>query len=158
MSGHLSSEDISRWILGERGAAGERHIRECAECAAEIARLEGGLAGFRGAVRRLAAERWGTVPARISQPRQTGLQTWCLRGAAVATLLLAALVPIYRGAHQRRSAAIAQADAQLLEEVDAGVSRSVPRTMEPLLKLIAEDTSSYTDTKKESDNETQQKQ
>ena len=83
-----------------------------------------------------------------------------MRLAAVAALLLlAVLVPVYRGTHPAHlGAAIAQADAQLLEEVDAGVSRAVPEPMEPLLTLMAWDSGNAADTTgKESDESTQQK-
>jgi hypothetical protein len=54
--------------------------------------------------------------------------------------LVLAAVPIYRNAQDRqRQAEIARADALLLEQVDAEVSRAVPRPMEPLVKLVSWD-------------------
>jgi hypothetical protein len=62
---------------------------------------------------------------------------WALVAAA---LLVLAAVPIYRNAQDRqRQAEIARADALLLEQVDAEVSRAVPRPMEPLVKLVSWD-------------------
>ena len=57
--GHLSSEDICRWIAGERAAGEESHVRECSLCAAEVARLEGALQRFGGAVREWSAAQPG---------------------------------------------------------------------------------------------------
>ena len=65
---------------------------------------------------------------------------WAL---AAAALLVLAVVPIYRNAQDRqRQAEIARADTLLLEQVDAEVSRAVPRPMEPLVKLVSWDFSS----------------
>lgn len=55
--------------------------------------------------------------------------------AAAAVVLVLAAIPPYRHAQeQQRAAAQAQADAMLLERVNDGLSRSVPRAMAPLLK------------------------
>ena len=63
-----------------------------------------------------------------------------MRWVLVAAALLVLAVPIYRNAQDRqRQAEIARADALLLEQVDAEVSRAVPRPMEPLVKLVSWD-------------------
>jgi len=65
---------------------------------------------------------------------------WALVAAA---LLLLSAIPIYRNVQDRqRQAERARADALLLEQVDAEVSRAVPRPMEPLAKLVSWDFSS----------------
>ena len=78
---------------------------------------------------------------------------WALVAAA---LLVLAAIPIYRNAQDRqRQAEIARADALLLEQVDAEVSRAVPRPMEPLVKLVYWDFSS-TDERDENRRDTTQ--
>jgi hypothetical protein len=53
--------------------------------------------------------------------------------AAVVVLLLGA-IPVYKNAQERqREAEQEKADALLLEQVNAGLSRSVPRAMAPLM-------------------------
>ena len=146
MSQHLSARQISLWMIGERTPQQEQHVRECPECGAELGRLEASLALFRGSVRH-----WSDGQVRVPRPlapirRSRGYPArplpvrWAL---VAATLLVLAAVPIYRNAQDRqRQAEMARADALLLEQVDAEVSRAVPRPMEPLVKLVSWDFSS----------------
>ena len=55
---------------------------------------------------------------------------------AVVMVLLAA-IPIYRSRERQRPADTSLEDAVLLEQIDAGVSRSVPAPMEPLTGLVS---------------------
>jgi hypothetical protein len=43
---HLCSEEITAWVAGERTAAVERHLEECAQCAGEVAGAQGAIALF----------------------------------------------------------------------------------------------------------------
>lgn len=57
---------------------------------------------------------------------------------AVAALVVLAVIPAWKSARDRRIAAeAARADAILMEQVDAQVSRTVPVTLEPLVSLVA---------------------
>ena len=146
MSQHLSSREVSQWIIGERTPQQEQHVRQCSECGAELARLEAALALFRGSVRHWSGRQSQAEPPAIASilPTGRGSSVWPMRGALVAAaLLVLAAVPIYRNARDRqRQAEIARADALLMEQVDAEVSRAVPRPMEPLVKLVSWDFSS----------------
>jgi hypothetical protein len=53
MKGHLSSEQISRWIVGERTNEEERHATVCPQCRAELDHLENALSLFRD-----SGQRW----------------------------------------------------------------------------------------------------
>jgi len=143
MSQHLSSRQISQWMIGERTPQQEQHVRECSRCGAELARLEASLALFRGSVRHWSGLQNHIEPPAISSisPTRRGFSIRPMRWALVAAaLLLLAAVPIYRNAQdRRRQAEIARADALLLEQVDVEVSRAVPRPMEPLVKLVSWD-------------------
>ena len=143
MSQHLSSRQVSQWMIGERTPQQEQHVRQCPECGAELARMEAALGLFRGSVRH-----WSDRQVRVFRPltptrgsRGYPARPLPVRWAlAAATLLLLAAVPIYRNVQVRqRQAEIARADALLLEQVDAEVSRAVPRPMEPLAKLVSWD-------------------
>jgi hypothetical protein len=57
MSQHLSDEQISNWMIGERTADGEAHVRACAACRGEIARVEETFALFRESLPPLAYAR-----------------------------------------------------------------------------------------------------
>jgi periplasmic protein TonB len=60
MNQHLSTEQISNYLLGEATFEETAHARGCAACRAELARLESSLLFFRGAVRR-----WSGAVARM---------------------------------------------------------------------------------------------
>ena len=145
MSQHLSSQEISQWMIGERTPQQEQHVRQCSQCGAELARMEAALALFRGSVRHWSDGQSRAVPPAIGSisPARRGSRIQPMRWALVtAALLVLAAVPIYRNAQEtQRQAEIARADALLLEQVDAEVSRAVPRPMEPLVKLVSWDLS-----------------
>ena len=141
MSGGMSEEKISRWLAGELAPWDERHMAECPECRAELARMETALSGFRGAVkewtaRQAGAERPGSLRfERARRAQAVRRANWAL--AAAATVLMLA-VPAWKDARDKRLAAeAAQADALLLERVNLQVSRPVPTSLEPLLKMFA---------------------
>ena len=146
MSQHLSSREVSQWMIGERTPQQEQHVRQCSECGAELARMEaalGAVSRFGAALERRAKPREPPAMGSIL-PARRGPRIHPMRWVLVAAaLLVLAAVPIYRNAQERqRQAEIARADTLLLEQVDAEVSRAVPRPMEPLAKLVSWDFSS----------------
>jgi hypothetical protein len=141
MSGHLSSEQISRWMIGERTDREQEHARQCPECAAQVANLGSAIALFRDSARD-CGEMYGYpkfgLPARTQSVRAGFMGRPSRWASVVAALLLLAAIPIYTNSRDRRRAAeMARADALLLEQVDAGISRAVPAPMEPLVKLVS---------------------
>ena len=78
--------------------------------------------------------------ARVEKDRllaDLGPMRWAL---AVAALLIAVAIPFYRSAmNEQHQQELAKADAALLEQIDAEVSRAVPPPMEPLIELVAWD-------------------
>ena len=79
MSRHLSSEQISRWVMGEHGAFEEEHVRDCPECRAEVARLESVLAQFRSSAMVVAQSAPPAVRrclAMSRDPRCSSLASW----------------------------------------------------------------------------------
>ncbi|MBZ5594253.1 MAG: hypothetical protein LAP39_18585 [Acidobacteriia bacterium] len=150
MNGHFSSQQISRWMIGERTAQEQEHARQCPDCTAQVASLESAIALFRDSVG-VSGEMYG----RPELPLHTGVQR-ARRGIAArpsrwapvaAALLLLAAIPIYTNSRdRRRQAELARADAALLEQVDAGISRAVPAPMEPLVKLVSWNTNGTTKT------------
>src|SRR5208283_5891399 len=99
-----------------------------------------------GSVRHWSGRQSRSEPTDISNilSARRGPRIQPMRWALVAAaLLVLAAVPVHRNAQERqRQAEIARADALLLEQVDAEVSRAVPRPMEPLVKLVSWDFSS----------------
>jgi hypothetical protein len=136
MKGHLSSQEIEGWIIGERTWEVETHVRACETCSARVRDFEGPLELFGGTVRN-----WATqvdrmpVAAHFQRPPWVGLR-WGLALTALAIMIAA---PVYQEESAKRRAAAAAAVAQdelLLREVQMGISRSVPAPMEPLAKLM----------------------
>jgi cytochrome c-type biogenesis protein CcmH/NrfG len=76
-----------------------------------------------------------TMRSREPGARSLGLR-WSVAAAAVALLALGA-IPSYQSAQrlkvQQREAEQEKADALLMEQVNAGLARSVPRAMTPLV-------------------------
>jgi hypothetical protein len=73
-------------------------------------------------------------PAADREVRPTFLLRWVI--AVVGVLILGAISVSYeRTREQQRAAEQAREDTLLLEKINAGISRTVPRSMEPLLGL-----------------------
>lgn len=146
MNRHLSEEQVSRWILGEGTAQQEQHLQECSECRGELRRLAGSLTQFRGAVREWSGSQAGAeAPLFRDIQQRHGSRThhWLPRRwhgwvLVAAVLCMTVTVPVYWNARvQQREAAEERADALLLEQVDSGISRAVPGSMEPLISLVS---------------------
>jgi hypothetical protein len=52
MNRHLSSKQLSKWVIGERSPEEDRHARECPRCRGELERLESAFSLFRDSGRR----------------------------------------------------------------------------------------------------------
>lgn len=92
------------------------------------------IAQFRHSIHR-EGERNGSpgLPAILSRERRAASLRVRWAAAAVVALMLAA-VPAYENVLQRqREAEQEKADTLLLQQVNAGLSRSVPRAMTPLM-------------------------
>jgi hypothetical protein len=59
---------------------------------------------------------------------------WVLAAAALAA---AVAIPIYQDSKNEESKAQAERDAQLMEDVNAQLSRSGPMAMDPLMQLMS---------------------
>jgi hypothetical protein len=137
MSGHLSSQQIEEWVIGERTRLMEEHVLACQSCAEEVQRVVGSMQLFREAVREWSAE---TPPLQFKVPPRTVRWRFAV---LVAALLMVIAVPVYRRNEFKRQAAVTSAavtsaqDEILLRRVETGLSRSVPAPMEPLENLMS---------------------
>lgn len=128
-------------MIAEPTVHEHEHVCQCPECAAKVAELESAIAQFRESVRD-CGERYGRpeipLPGGVRRARRNFAARPSRWAPVAAALLLLAAIPIYTNSRdRRRQAEMARADAALLEQVDAGVSRAVPAPMEPLVELIS---------------------
>jgi len=155
MSNHLSQDQLSMWILGRSTAEELRHGRECPQCRAELARFEAPVAAFRSAMLewsdRESAPRIEEVLTVHHRPQVISKALWHWVAVGTAALLLTA-IPIYRQTFMQRSGADLElpslppvdpsdesgenADAMLMDAVNAHLSRTIPAPMEPIMALI----------------------
>jgi anti-sigma factor RsiW len=137
MISHLSSEQLSECIAGYPRPKVARHVEQCPACRAELARFREALGEFGGAVRAWSE---GQAQAAMSaySPAATP-RSWAASHQLAWALAIAAIFVIasflWPG---HRSEGAAASDALLLNQVDAEVSRTVPASMEPLMKLVVE--------------------
>ncbi|MDQ2899478.1 MAG: hypothetical protein M3Y07_06710 [Acidobacteriota bacterium] len=137
MNRHLSSEQVSEWLLGERQPEIENHFHDCAECRAEVAQLGNALAEFRGAVRESSAG-FQIANRKRGAAWMSAASVKSLWAAAAFTAVLA-IVGVSALPHAPRAGVPENAitDAMLLSRIDTELSRAVPCPMEPLTKLVA---------------------
>lgn len=130
MNSHLASDQLCKWLAGERGTEEQQHLRSCPPCRAALEGFQNALTGFRTSLQESPVP-----PLNYSRTRQI-LPRWVLATAAVALMLAA---PVYWNARQQRSTEQSKTDELLLERVNAGLSRTVPPSMEPLMQLISKE-------------------
>ena len=140
MSEHLAPERIAKWLAGERGPGDERHMAQCEECGAELARMETALSGFRGAVREWSGRQAASECPdslrfeRARRARSVRRVQWTLVAAALAVLIA---VPSWKDIRDKqRAEELDRADAALLEKVSYQLSQPVPAPLEPLEKMF----------------------
>jgi hypothetical protein len=110
MNRHLSEDDISRWVSGERLAETERHLRECQQCAAELDETQKAFALFRESGRQWSDHWYRETPAS-AQPAGLRFAGAMAAGAATCVVMCAFLLfPV-----PARQKATADAEAPFLE-------------------------------------------
>jgi hypothetical protein len=131
---HLSSEQISEWILGTRDPESERHLQTCSACHEDLGRFQEALFTFRQSIHDCAERPYNRMPhAGLIGPRM-----W--KGAAIVALTSSiALLPLYLDVRQAQHDAADAQDSLLLDEVDQHLSRTVPQSMEQLMQLMNEE-------------------
>jgi anti-sigma factor RsiW len=132
---HLNSDQLSEFILGEPHPGIARHLENCPSCRAELASFRDALGEFRGAVRCWSDEQAHAALAVQARPAES--RSW-IAGHQLALALLLAAVCVLGSFVWHGGESAAANDAVLLNQVDAQVSRAVPSSMEPLMKLVVE--------------------
>jgi hypothetical protein len=133
---HLSSEQLSECILGEPSPVATQHLENCVACRAELGNFREALGEFRGAVRCWSENQAQAALAVHAGPSES--RSWIASHQLALALLLAAVCILASILwHPKENAP--SSDSVLLNQVDAQVSRSVPSSMEPLMKLVVQE-------------------
>jgi anti-sigma factor RsiW len=147
MNQHLSRERISELLIEPQRDDEKEHLVSCAACNAELAELRAAISMFGEAARNwgeLQDSRELQLTPRLERKRQwwSGSRAgWGLVAAIV--LLVFVWAPIHRKHDSQQAATLnAENDAILMQQIDSEVSRRVPAAMDPIAKLISEDTNS----------------
>jgi len=140
MISHLTSEEISKALIGDVTPEQQQHVRECSECGASLESLRETFLVFQESVHVWAGSKDAAIPASIDF-RETAVNftmprlRWALAGVVLIILLV---VPVYKNSREQKRAREAMEDALLLEQVNASLSRAVPAPMEPLMKFVSD--------------------
>ena len=142
---HLSAWEQEEYLLNQGSEQHSprviRHLMECADCRAEVAQLEHGIATFRTAAVEWSSECLATRPRQLPyaplRKFSISAMRWGLAAVVPLVLLLLAPAPLHlfhfsspqvtRPALQISAAQIS--DDALLEQVDEQVSVTVPSSM-----------------------------
>lgn len=143
---HLTQEQVSAWMLGERSAKVQEHVRSCSACQSEVLLLGTTLLDFRSSVREWSQEHASPNVIPLSAAMRDRLVTFnrlCLATAAVVVCILVGLT--LRTQPPGTSPVNAISDKALMSQMDEEISRTVPTAMEPLVQLVAWQGDAHTD-------------
>lgn len=104
MSRHLSHEEISQWMAGERTLEQETHLRECPTCAAEVDALARTFALFRESGQRWSDHLYTARPVPAMPARRLGWLGLVAMVAIVAACMGVCLMLLSPSARPRKTA------------------------------------------------------
>lgn len=153
MRGHLTSKEISQWLVEGPEQSADHHVQNCRACQAKLAEAKAPLAAFRTAlVGWSEAQDAGQVTVQSLEGKSEGhwgLRLWLpVASLALAALLIAGFVKdtgLLHGRSDGQRTAVSSpssspdSDAALMDQVDTEVSEAVPDAMAPLIDLVAWD-------------------
>jgi anti-sigma factor RsiW len=137
---HLSSEQVAEYIVGYPSPIVAEHLRDCPACRAEVVNFREALGDFRWAVHSWSEEQASQYQASAAPatPAVVPARWWTPSHQFAGALLVAAICVIASFVMPRHPEKVLSSDAVLLSQVDAQVSRTVPSSMEPLMKLVVQ--------------------
>jgi hypothetical protein len=143
MTNHLSAWEQEEYVLDQRTPQMLRHLSECAGCRAAVARLDQGVALFRGAAVEWSTECLASRPQRLQivSGRRLPALRWAVAAALPVLLLVLGLLP-FHFSNPGPAQPVAQiSDDALLDQVDEQLSVAVPSSMESLTHLVSTESS-----------------
>jgi hypothetical protein len=134
---HLTSEEVSACMLGQPSPMAAQHIVDCPACRAEVTNFGEALVEFRGSVRAWSEDQ---ANAALAAPPVVHAPSWIASHQFAWALLIAIVCIVASFVHPwYRSDRTSSSDTVLLNQVDGQVSRTVPSSMEPLMKLVVQE-------------------
>ena len=88
MNQHLSSQQISQYLVGDLTPEQEVHAHECSQCGARLAHLEASLSHFRSSVRRIKENEINMTKMYSGNETMAGFTSLLIHGGIVAMILL----------------------------------------------------------------------
>jgi anti-sigma factor RsiW len=144
---HLSAFEQEEYVLGERTPEMLRHLAHCAECEADVARLQHSLALFRSAAVQWSDDCMATrLPQRPLATKGFPLvaMRWAVAGVLPLLLLVLAFLEFHSPNQRPTRPVAAISDDALLDQVDDQLSVAVPSSMESLTHLVSTETNQPT--------------
>lgn len=150
---HLSTRDISQWLVEGPTAEAEAHLAGCWSCQGKLTEAREPLTIFRSA---LVGWSEGQPAAKIPAPDQKkgrrgwNLTDWMPAASVAFALLVLGVFMVERGSWLKQPEPPmvhnmpAVSDTVLMQQVDEEVSEAVPDAMAPLTDLVAWDSSGAT--------------
>jgi hypothetical protein len=140
---HLTTWEQEEYVINRRAPQLLRHLSECAECRAAVARLEHGVGIFRHAAVEWSGQSLATRPQQWATASNRRLPVnalrWAFAAAVPLLLLVLALLPFHLASPRPALPAMAISDDALLQQVDEQLSVAVPSSMESLTHLVSTD-------------------
>jgi hypothetical protein len=141
--GHLTPQDIAKWLVEGPSANAEAHLADCWTCQAKLVEAKEPLAVFRNA---LMAWSEGQLTDSARPVPAYSMRSWIWAPALSVALALAVLAGFLVGPRVFRDERTPQSiaytpvsDSVLMEQVDSEVSEAVPDALAPLTDLVAWD-------------------
>jgi hypothetical protein len=142
---HLSSKEISQYLVEGPSQQSEEHLQGCWSCQAKLAEARDPLTAFRTAVVAWSDAQPAPAPQTLAATSagHRGFQIWLPAGLALAAMVLAGVLfgggafRMHPSSTQKAAVLLQPDDAVLMEQVDAEVSEAVPDAMAPLTDMVA---------------------
>src|SRR5277367_2206151 len=93
---HLTSKDISRWLVEGSSPESEEHLQHCWTCQAKLAEAREPLTAFRAAVVAWSEAQSASSGRALATKnvRRSGLRMWMPAGIALAAMILAGILVV----------------------------------------------------------------
>jgi hypothetical protein len=139
MNHHLSQEQFAKCFVGETTEEEHQHLLNCTQCAAELEQFGGAISSLRQAIRTRVDDHVPSPISLPSKPQRMPAMRWAL--VAVVVLIVGTIPFLTRRPAEPAAPAAAESPEDLMNAIDAHLSRTMPSPMEPMMSLFPDDES-----------------